>query len=179
MSEEIKTTASETGTASGAQTESKTEPSEKTFTQEDIDKIVNDRIKRESKKWNEKLTEAQKMQTMNEDEKAEYRKKQYEQELQQREQEITKRELKMTAREALSEKGLPAELCEVLDYTDAEACTKSIAAVEKAFMSAVEDAVDKRIKQSAQTPKTGGSAELSGVEAAFYGLNPKLKSERK
>ena len=175
MSEETKNVAAEAGTVNDKQSESKAEPEGKTFTQEDIDKIVNDRIKRESKKWNEKLTEAQKMQNMNADEKAEYNKKRYEQELQQREQEITKRELKMTAREALSEKGLPAELCEVLNYTDAEACTKSISAVEKAFMCAVEDAVDKRIKQSAQTPKTGGSVGLSGVEAAFYGLNPKLK----
>lgn len=173
------TGAAEANAAAEKKTEGTAEkPEQKMFSQEDVNKIISDRLSRESAKWEAKLLDAQKMAEMTAEQKAQYQKEQHEQELLQREQEVTKRELQMTAKEALIEKGLPVELSEVLNYADAEACTKSIDAVEKAFRNAVEEAVDKRIKQSAKTPKTGDNGGMSGVEAAFYGLNPNLKNER-
>lgn len=158
-----------------AQEGTKSEAETKTFTQADIDKIVSERLKRESEKWEQKLTESQKLAKMNAEQKAQYEREQAEKKLAEREADITRRELQATAKEALIEKGLPVELFETLNYTDAEACTKSIEAVQKAFKMAVEKAVDNRIKQSASTPKTGTGDAVSGVEAAFYKLNPNLK----
>lgn len=156
----------------GAQTEppaSKTEGEEggkesKTFSQDDLNKIISDRLSKERKKWDEELsskveeakTEAQKLAKMNAEQKAEYERKQLEEQLSKREAEITRRELRATALETLAEKGLPKQLAEVLVYTDAEATNKSIDAVEKSFRDAVEQAVNDRLKNSTP-PKTGGS----------------------
>jgi hypothetical protein len=57
-----------------------------------------------------------------------------------------KKELQATAKNALAEKELPLELAELLDYTDAEACNKSIDALDLAFRNAVADAVKERLK---------------------------------
>lgn len=136
----------------------------KKFTQDDLNKIISDRLSKERKKWDEELsskveeakTEAQKLAKMNAEQKAEYERKQLEEQLTKREAEITKRELRATALETLAEKGLPKQLAEVLVYTDAEATNTSIEAVEKSFRDAVEQAVNDRLKNSTP-PKTGGS----------------------
>lgn len=153
----------------GAQTEPPAQKTEdgkesKTFTQDDLNKIISDRLTKERKKWDEELsskveeakTEAQKLAKMNAEQKAEYERKQLEEQLTKREAELTKRELRATALETLAEKGLPKQLAEVLVYTDAEATNKSIDAVEKSFRDAVEQAVNDRLKNSTP-PKTGGS----------------------
>lgn len=46
------------------------------------------------------------------------------------------------AKNTLAEKKLPAGLAEVLNYADADSCSKSIEAVEKAFQEAVKAAVE-------------------------------------
>lgn len=50
------------------------------------------------------------------------------------------------AKNNLSDEGLPVELAEVLNYTDADACKKSMETVKKAFQTAVEKAVDEKLK---------------------------------
>lgn len=150
-------------------------PEQRTYTQEEFDTLFNARFARETAKWEKKLTESQKMAKMTAEQKAQYQSEQHEKELAEREANITRRELQATAKETLIERGLPAELFETLNYTDAESCTKSIDAVEKVFRAAVEKAVDDRIKKSGGTPKSGGTDSVSGVEAKFYELNPQLK----
>lgn len=143
----------------------------KTFTQDDLNKIISDRLSKERKKWDEELsskveeakTEAQKLAKMNAEQKAEYERKQLEEQLSKREAEITRRELRATALETLAEKGLPKQLAEVLVYTDAEATNKSIDAVEKSFRDAVEQAVNDRLKNTTP-PKTGGGGTPSSLE---------------
>lgn len=143
----------------------------KTFTQDDLNKIISDRLSKERKKWDEELsskveeakTEAQKLAKMNAEQKAEYERKQLEEQLSKREAEITRRELRATALETLAEKGLPKQLAEVLVYTDAEATNKSIEAVEKSFRDAVEQAVNDRLKNTTP-PKTGGGGTPSSLE---------------
>lgn len=125
-------------------------------------------------KQNDLITEAQKLARMTAEQKAEHERKQREEQLAKREAEITRRELTAQAKDTLTSKGLPIELAAVLNYTDADACSASLEAVEKAFAAAVSKAVDERLRQPA--PKSGAeNRPLSGVEAAFYGLNPNLK----
>lgn len=134
----------------------------KTFTQDDLNRILSDRLAKERQRWekdfeaklNEARTEAEKLAKMNAEQKAEYERQKREQELSKREQEITRRELRATALETLAEKGMPKELAEILNYTDAESTSKSIEAVEKAFRAAVEAGVNERLKGGA--PKAGG-----------------------
>jgi hypothetical protein len=65
--------------------------------------------------------------------------------LEAREREISRRELRAEAMEALSEKRLPVRLAELLDYSSAEACEKSIETLEAVLREAIQEAVDARI----------------------------------
>lgn len=134
----------------------------KTFTQEDVDKAIQKRLVRERKKWEQEQqnqqTEAQKLAGMNEKQKKEYQEKKKQEDLEKREREITKRELSAQAKETLVDKGLPMELADVLDYTDADACDASIKKVEKAFQQAVQKAIDDKIKGGEVIKKAKGNA---------------------
>lgn len=122
----------------------------KTFSQEELDKIVQGRIAKERKAWEKQLeeqqTEAQKLETMSEKEKKKYQEEKRIKDLDDREAAITRRELIAQAKVQLADKGIPTELAEILILTDADSCKKSIETVEKAFQSAVEKAVEEKIK---------------------------------
>lgn len=108
----------------------------KTFTQEELDKIVQGRIAKERKAWEKQLeeqqTEAQKLETMSEKEKKKYQEEKRIKDLDDREAAITRRELIAQAKVQLADKGIPTELAEILILTDADSCKKSIETVEKA-----------------------------------------------
>lgn len=82
---------------------------EKTFTQEDVNRIVQERLAKEKAKNSGDADFAK------------------------REQELAQRELHMTAKELLSEKGLPVQLFDALNCTDKESMEKSIATIETIF----------------------------------------------
>lgn len=82
---------------------------EKTFTQEDVNRIVQERLAKEKAKNSGDADFAR------------------------REQELVQRELHMTAKEMLSEKGLPVQLFDALNCTDKETMEKSIATIETIF----------------------------------------------
>ena len=142
----------------------------KTFTQEELDKIVQGRIAKERKAWEKHLedekTEAQKLETMSEKEKKKYQEEKRIKELDDREAAITRRELTAQAKVQLADKGIPTELAEILNLTDAESCKKSIEIVEKAFQSAVEKAVEERIK-GREPMKKAKDAKLTDEELVY------------
>ncbi len=119
-------------------------------------------------------TEAEKMAAMNEKQKAEYEQEKRLKALEQREREITTRELKAAAYETLNEKGLPKELVEIINYTDADQCKASIDAVEKAFNTALVQAVNAKLQGTTQTPIKGEpSGESNAFGFNFTGVRPK------
>ena len=59
----------------------------------------------------------------------------------------------VTAKNTLADRGLPADLASILDYTDAESCSKSIDAVEKAVKAGIEAGVKSRLKGDAPMKK--------------------------
>lgn len=142
----------------------------KTFTQEELDKIVQGRIAKERKAWEKHLedekTEAQKLETMSEKEKKKYQEEKRIKELDDREAAITRRELTAQAKVQLADKGIPTELAEILNLTDAESCKKSIEIVEKAFQTAVEKAVEEKIKGNAPIKKAK-DAKLTDEELVY------------
>ena len=77
---------------------------ETTFTQEQVNKIVSDRLAREKVKSEAALAE--------------------------REQQLAQRELLLTAKEKLSESGLPVELMDALNVSSPEAMEKAITTVK-------------------------------------------------
>lgn len=140
-----------------------------TFTQEDLDKLISARLGEEQAKWKkdyaakieEAKTEAEKLAKMKAEEKAKYQEQKRLEKLEQREKDITTRELKAQAYETLAEKGLPKDLIETLNFTDSESCNSSIIAVEKAFKSAVEKAVNEKLK--GEPPKGSESSSSDTV----------------
>lgn len=152
------------------------ETPEKTFTQKDVDKLIQDRLAREQSKWEKKVqeekTEAEKLAKMKADEKAKYQEEKRLAEIEKREKDITTRELRATAYETLAEKNLPKELVDILNYSDAESCNKSIEAVEKAFQSAVEKAVNDKLR-GGQPPKGGQSSNDATFGFNFTGVRSK------
>lgn len=148
--------------ASSTQDDSSTQQQEttgntETFTKEDVNRIVQERLARERKKLEQvvdnKLSEAQKLSGMTEQQKEEYAVEQRELALQQREAEVARGEVKLKAIEILGEQGLDVSLVEILDLSSAEACKASIDAVAGAFEKAVTARVNDRLRGEA--PKAG------------------------
>lgn len=137
---------------------------EKKYSDNDVDAMMDKKWKNWKKKADEEVEEAKKLAKMNAEEKAKYEREQRDKELAEREAAITKRELTATAKETLADKGLPIELSAVLDYSNAEACNESVVAVEKAFMSAVNKAVEQRLKGSAPIEKAPENQGISTQE---------------
>lgn len=118
--------------------------------QAEFDRRVQKALGTAREKWealmDDKLSEAEKLAKMNKEEKADYLQKKKEKELADKEEALTRRELTAEAKNTLAEKKLPVGLAEVLNYSDAESCNKSIDAVEKAFQEAVQAAVEEKLK---------------------------------
>lgn len=127
-----------------------------------------------------KASEAEKLAKMNKEEKAQYLHQKREKELADKEAAITRRELTAEAKVSLADKGLPAELAEVLNYTNADACKASIEAVESAFQKAVEKSVEDRLK-GGKPPKKAPETEAVTKESFSkmgYTERLKLKAEQ-
>ena len=126
-----------------------------------VQKAIDTAVGKAQEKWqaltDDKLSEAEKLAKMTKEEKTQYLAQKHEKELAEREAGITRRELMAEAKNTLAEKKLPAGLAEVLNYTDADSCNKSIAAVEKAFQEAVEEGVQERLKGGTPPTKAPGS----------------------
>lgn len=115
-----------------------------------VQQAINTALTKQKDKYealmDDRLSEAEKLAKMTKDEKQDYLNKKHEKELADREKAITRRELAAEAKNTLAEKKLPVSLADVLVYTDADSCNKSIEAVEKAFTEAVAAAVEEKLK---------------------------------
>lgn len=148
-----------------------------------IQKAVTTAVTKAQEKWrvltDDKVSEAEKLARMNKEEKTQYMQQKREKKLSDREKAVTRKELMAEAKNTLVEKKLPAGLSEILDYTDADSCNKSIIAVEKAFQQAVETAVNERLKGG--TPPTNASNDVTVTREQFnkmgYAERLKLKTE--
>ncbi len=140
-----------------------------------VQQAINTAVSKAQDKWkiltDDKVSEAEKLAKMTAAEKQQYMEQKRQKELDAREAEITKRELMATAKNTLTDKKLPLELADILVYTDAESCNASIAAVEKAFNTAVEAAVQERLKGGDPMKKApqGNDALQKQIETAMAG----------
>lgn len=136
-----------------------------------VQKAINTAVANAQEKWkaltNDQVSEAEKLAKMNKEEKAQYLQQKREKELTDREVAVTRKELMAEAKNTLAEKKLPVGLAEVLNYTDADSCSKSITAVEKAFQEALEAAVQERLRGDAPIKKApeGGAFTREQVTA--------------
>ncbi|MGY3775806.1 DUF4355 domain-containing protein [Helcococcus sueciensis] len=140
----------------------------KSFTQEELDKIIKSNVDRAlakaTKEAEEKQEEAKRLAKMNADEKAKYELEKKEADFARREAELNKRELTATAKDILAEKGLPHNLHTILNYESADTVNESIKVVEKAIQKAVEKAVEDRLKGNAPKKSIGTSEGINYFE---------------
>lgn len=144
-----------------------------------VQKAVNTALTKAQEKWkaltDDKLSEADKLARMTKEEKAHYLTQKHEKELTEREAAITRRELMAEAKNTLAEKKLPVGLAEVLNYADADSCSKSIAAVEKAFQEAVQASVEEKLKGGAAQKKAPQDTMITKDQFIKMGYAERLK----
>lgn len=139
---------------------------EKATTKErDRQKIIQDRFQ----------DEVERVSQMTEEEKAAYFKQKQEKEAADREADLVRRELTLDARSALQDKHLPETFLDLLDYSDKEACMKSVSTLEAAFNTAVQIAVEDKLK-GGKAPK---DAETEGKKADPVTAQQKALEEAK
>lgn len=141
-----------------------------------VQKAVTTAVNNAQEKWklmtDDKVSEAEKLAKMTKEERAQYQQAQKEKNLATREAEITRKELMAEAKNTLAEKNLPAGLAEVLNYTDADSCKKSIEAVEKAFQEAVQAAVEEKLKGGKPPKKAPEGAVAIYSEEDVKNMSP-------
>ena len=137
-----------------------------------VQKAVNTAVTNAQEKWqaltDDKLSEAEKLAKMTKEEKAQYMQQKKEKELSEREAAITRKELMAEARNTLAGDGLPQELAEVLNYTDADVCKKSMETVKAAFQKAVEAAVEEKLKGGKPPKKATETDEQKTQQQKVY-----------
>ena len=139
-----------------------------------VQKAVNTAVTKAQEKWqalaDDKLSEAEKLAKMTKEEKAQYMQQKREKELTDREAAITRKELMAEAKNTLASDGLPQELAEVLDYSDADTCKKSMEKVKEVFQRAVETAVEDKLKGGKPPKKAPGGDAQKALEEQVYNI---------
>lgn len=150
------------------QTQAQGTKEEKTYSKEEVSDIVEKRLNREraklEKQFNERLNaleEAQKLQAMDEQQKAEYQaKKERDAFEEERKAFYAERDAfnhakyKQTIEQQLQAKGLPIDMADLLTNLTAEEVSQKISSMEQSFNSQINSSIEARVKASASVPTT-------------------------
>ena len=139
------------------------ESEDKKFSQEDMDKVVQERVKREREQAEERtskaiadaLAEQERKAKLSESERKSEETKQREKEMADRERDITIRERRADAIEKLTEQNISTKLVNlVVDY-DKDKMDENIENLAKAFSDAVQEGIEAKL--AGKTPKVKGA----------------------
>lgn len=155
------------------------EPTVKTFTQEEVDKIVNKRLARERKDIEAKIeaerAEAERLAKMSEAEKQQALFKKQVAEFEATKRAFEQEKLLNETSKQLASKNLPIEFAEMLKAQDAESTFENIKIFEAKFNEAVERLVNERLK--GKTPKAQTGAVDGVTKEAFNKMSYKERLE--
>lgn len=160
MAEETNTEVVETETVDNPET---TEAN-KTFTQDELNHIVQERVQRAvakaQKDAEDKIKQAQsegeRLAKLTKDERAKEEEAKRLADLEAREKAIAVKELRIETQSLLSDEGLPIEFLDVVMADTAESVKDNIASIRKVFDEAVEKRVNERLTQD--KPRRGATA---------------------
>lgn len=160
MAEETNTEVVETETVDNQET---TE-ADKTFTQDELNHIVQERVQRAvakaQKDAEDKIKQAQsegeRLAKLTKDERAKEEEAKRLADLEAREKAIAVKELRIETQSLLSDEGLPIEFLDVVMADTAESVKDNIASIRKVFDEAVEKRVNERLTQD--KPRRGATA---------------------
>ena len=145
-------------TPSPAPAENQPQEPKAKYTDDDVDRILNQKFAEWQKKQEKKTSEAERLARMTTEEKAAERMKALEEKLAGYESAAARAEMSKTARAMLADKGLHVgdSLLSNLIADDADATKASVESFINLFNAAVETAVKERVKSD--TPKAGSPA---------------------
>lgn len=132
-----------------------------------VNKAIKTAVANEKEKWktltDDKLTEAEKLAKMTKEEKAEYRAKKAEKELEDLKKMNARTELAKTARKMLADENIniPDELLSNLVADDADGTKAAVEAFTKMYKDAVQAAVKEAIKGKPPKAGTGGGNTIT------------------
>ena len=132
-----------------------------------VQKAIDTAVSNAQKKWkdlhDDKLSEAEKLAKMTNEEKAAYRMSQMEKELNAFKEKNTLAEMSKTARKMLAEDEItiPDELLAHLVSTDAEDTKNTVQAFAKLFKDAVQEAIKTKYKGNPPKKGTGGKGSMT------------------
>ena len=155
----------------------------KTYTEEEVqallqreaDRRVSSALKKQQKEFENKMAEANRLKEMDDNQRKEYEYNQKLQELEQREKDFAVAQNKLEATKVMANRGLPVEFVDYIVAEDAETMLENINVFERAFKSAVSDAVSKKI--SNPSPKQGAAQQTGMTREDFKKLNISQQAE--
>lgn len=156
---------------------------EKTYTESEVqallqregDRRVSSALNKQKKEFEKQVAESEKLKTMDENQRKEYEYSQKLQELEAREREFAIAQNKLEATKVLANRELPIEFVDYIVAEDADTMMENITTFERAFKSAVADAVAKKIASPA--PKNGSAKQTGMTKEEFRKLNVAQQTE--
>lgn len=150
----------------------------KTYTQEEVDKMLQSEVdrritsalKKQAKSNEAKIKEAQKLAQMNESEKFQYELEQREKAIEEKEKALALAENKNEASKILADKGLSLSLVDFVIAEDAETMNSNIRLLEKAFKDSVKREVEKRLGSSAPKKNLPPDETITKEQAKKMGI---------
>jgi hypothetical protein len=156
---------------------------EKTYTESEVqallqregDRRVSSALNKQKKEFEKQVAESEKLKAMDENQRKEYEYSQKLQELEAREREFAIAQNKLEATKVLANRELPIEFVDYIVAEDADTMMENITVFERAFKSAVADAVAKKI--ASPTPKNGSTKQTGMTKEEFRKLNVAQQTE--
>lgn len=159
----------DTGGGTGGGTGGEDDKGDKTYTkaeveallQRETDKRVTEALKKQERKSQEKIKEAERLARMSEEEKFKYELEQREKNIAEKEQALSLMENKSEASKILADKGLSLDLVDFIVTNNADVMMANIKTLEKAFKQSVTAEVEKRLRSNA--PSSSGGSTMEGI----------------
>jgi len=148
-------------TTEGVEATEEQQEESKTFTQDEVEGIVKQRLARAEKQKEQAVKEAEKLAKMNEAEKQQYEFEKTQQELEEMKRQINYFELSKVATNILSENGIVAndDILQLVVKDNAETTNDSVVA----FTNMVSDLVDKQVKEKLRGQAPKRAQQSSGI----------------
>lgn len=168
------------------------EPEVKTYSQEEVDKLLQSEVdrritgalKKQAERFEKEKAEAEKLKEMDEAQRKEYEFTKRVEEFEAKEKEFTLMQNKLSASKVMADRGLPVNFVDYIVAEDAEAMMDNINAFERSWKAAINDAVSSRLANGTQpSGKTKAQTGLTkeefqkmtiGQQSELYRTNPEL-----
>ena len=143
--------------------------------QAETDRRVTQALKKQERKLDDKIREADKLRDMSDEQKKQYKFEQREKDLTKKEKEYALMENKVECSNILSDRGLPKEFLNYVVAEDAEQMMENIDTMDRIFKSAVADEVGSKINK--KTPRHSNETQGKMTKEKFSKLSLAQQSD--